>query len=632
MKISLRKQLVLLSVAAIAIVVSFVIIISYVKSRNILRDNVNNGLLPAKIESIAKDVNMEFQKSLTISHGMSADILKMPLANDSSDDEKLVSYLTHIKNTYNTTAAFYASNISERYYVFNRFLKELKRSSEKDKWFYAIIDSNEPYLYNLDIDENTNSLVVFLNYRIKKDDKTVGVVGVGRSLDDLSEKINTYNKNNVSKIYLLNETGFVALGGTEKQIRKPYSEDEKLNKELINTKDFATYDVKRDGGDYRVAAYYIPEVKWTILLEVPNDVIYKQAQKLASEEILIGILAIVIFSFILGYIINRQMLTLRKISESLLSVDGDLTFRLDCKDQNEIGDIVKGFNKFIEKLQALITTNKTIASDLAFISDQTIETAKNASSELAVQKEETLNFVESISQMSLAAQEVAKNAENATHSTNEANTITEQGIHQLKEMINAMSLVASRIDTAVSKVNNLKEASQQIEMILSVISSISDQTSLLALNAAIEAARAGEVGRGFAVVADEVRSLASKTQNSTVEISNVIKELQSHAAELAEFMAQSQSEAGSTMDLANKTESLLGGMGEITATINNMILQISSAAEEQSSVAKGLNENAVRISGITENVNILLKKQNDLITEQQEIAKDQKAELDKFTV
>ena len=93
-------------------------------------------------------------------------------------------------------------------------------------------------------------------------------------------------------------------------------------------------------------------------------------------------------------------------------------------------------------------------------------------------------------------------------------------------MIGSMNNVTQRVDTAVLKVGALNEAAQQIKMILSVISSISEKTSLLALNAAIEAARAGDAGRGFAVVADEIRTLATRTKNSTVEISQVIGELQ----------------------------------------------------------------------------------------------------------
>ncbi|MFO8142146.1 MAG: methyl-accepting chemotaxis protein, partial [Marinobacter sp.] len=152
---------------------------------------------------------------------------------------------------------------------------------------------------------------------------------------------------------------------------------------------------------------------------------------------------------------------------------------------------------------------------------------------------------------------------------------------------------------AAASVNRVSQDSGNIEKIIEVISGIAEQTNLLALNAAIEAARAGTHGRGFAVVADEVRSLASRTQDSTREIQDMIGRLQAGAGEAASEMQSSRERARVTVEKTAEAESALVRIREEVASINDMNAQIASAAEEQSAVAEEVNRNIAKIHDST---------------------------------
>ena len=144
----------------------------------------------------------------------------------------------------------------------------------------------------------------------------------------------------------------------------------------------------------------------------------------------------------------------------------------------------------------------------------------------------------------------------------------------------------------------MKQNSLHIGTVLDVIRGIAEQTNLLALNAAIEAARAGEQGRGFAVVADEVRSLASRTQQSTQEIQNMIERLQQGASQAVAAMEHSRERAEATVDQARIAGQSLAAIAGMVQSIRSMNVQIAAAADAQSSTATSINRSVESIHTI----------------------------------
>nr|WP_319024215.1 methyl-accepting chemotaxis protein [Vibrio navarrensis] len=166
----------------------------------------------------------------------------------------------------------------------------------------------------------------------------------------------------------------------------------------------------------------------------------------------------------------------------------------------------------------------------------------------------------------------AEAAQFAYSISDETGKQTSQGQEVVRSMINKMDSLVQQMQRASRDIEALNEHSQKIDGLVGDISAIADQTNLLALNAAIEAARAGEQGRGFAVVADEVRKLASRTNQTTKEIADVVSENLQRTTKAVELIAACQVQAGDTLQLSNQAGQL---MEEIKSGAEKVIESVS---------------------------------------------------------
>ena len=242
------------------------------------------------------------------------------------------------------------------------------------------------------------------------------------------------------------------------------------------------------------------------------------------------------------------------------------------------------------------------AGELSGAATETAQAMHSASESLARQQMETEQVATAVNEMSATVNEVAGNTVNAAEAAGNARTASDEGHQVVLATINAIRTVAEEVERVALAIEELKNDSEGIYGVVSVISGIAEQTNLLALNAAIEAARAGEQGRGFAVVADEVRTLASRTQESTLEITSMIEKLQSGASSAVKAMGSGRDKAQAGVEQAAKAEQALDRITQAVKVIEDMNTQIASAAEEQTAVAEEINRNVNNISGMSSEV------------------------------
>ncbi|MCP3670900.1 MAG: HAMP domain-containing protein [Gammaproteobacteria bacterium] len=277
---------------------------------------------------------------------------------------------------------------------------------------------------------------------------------------------------------------------------------------------------------------------------------------------------------------------------------GDLTARTSYSGHDELGRIATDFNNVSENFHGVISELADATGQMASVAEQTASVTEQTSSGLQRQKEETEQVATAMNEMNATAQEVARNAQHAAQATQDADEASLHGRQVVDKAVSVINDVATDVESAASVIQNLEAESLEIGKVLDVIRGIAEQTNLLALNAAIEAARAGEQGRGFAVVADEVRTLASRTQESTQEIDEMITRLQGGANDAVKAMQKGTKQAESGVEQAAEAGNSLAAITEAVAQISNMNIQIASAAEEQTAVAEEINRNIMNISDV----------------------------------
>lgn len=335
----------------------------------------------------------------------------------------------------------------------------------------------------------------------------------------------------------------------------------------------------------------------------PLHTAYDRLHEQLLTAIGLSFVALILIAFIgyvfMSHIVISPLTELALKLQNIASREGNLDSRLDASGKNEFAWIAGSFNKFVKKIALTVDNINSTSEQLVNASKNLSEITKAAEAGIERQLAETTQVATAMEEMTATVQEVARSAFRASDAATTADTEALNSKNIINDAVLGINLLASEVENAAQVIKELESDSNSIGEVLSTIQGIAEQTNLLALNAAIEAARAGEQGRGFAVVADEVRTLASRTQNSTLEIQKTIERLQSRAEQAVKAMQQSKTQAGSSVQQAASSGTAIANISAKIDTISDMNHQIANAAEEQTAVAEEINRNISNINQIS---------------------------------
>ncbi|BBP59358.1 methyl-accepting chemotaxis protein [Pseudomonas sp. St316] len=390
-----------------------------------------------------------------------------------------------------------------------------------------------------------------------------------------------------------------------------------------------------------------PEGKpWGLVIEVPRAILLEPALALhqeLDERSLSGALwetglagGVALLGLVVLWLtargVSKPILSVANMLRDIASGEGDLTKRLDYQGSDELGQLAGWFNRFLDKLHPIIRDVKASVHDARTTADQSATLSEQTSTGMEHQFREIEQVATASQEMSATAHDVANSAAQAAQAARGAEQATSDGLTVIQQTTQLIDGLAKDMSLAVREVEGLAASSGKIGSVLDVIRAIAEQTNLLALNAAIEAARAGDAGRGFAVVADEVRGLAKRTQDSVEEVRLVIETLQRGTSEVVNAMNNSHQQAQGSAGQVVQAVTALQRISGAVSIINDMNLQIASAAEEQSAVAEEVNRNVASIRDVTESLSDQSRKSAQISQSLNHLANHQQQLMAQFKV
>ncbi|MDF2179016.1 methyl-accepting chemotaxis protein [Aliiglaciecola sp. CAU 1673] len=343
--------------------------------------------------------------------------------------------------------------------------------------------------------------------------------------------------------------------------------------------------------------------KLTALLERQRNRIQEtsalatQAYVEASSQLVITIIALVVLVVVMARVITRSLV--KPISEAARVADAiannDLTAEIDIDGNDEATALSRSLNNMQKNLRQTVSLIGDSSHQLATACEELNLITKDAEQNQLQQARELEQASSAVNELTVSIEEVATNATETAKESQQANDKTDYGAAQVKRTVSSIESLVATIKSSSANTEELSKQVGNVRSVLEVIRGIAEQTNLLALNAAIEAARAGEAGRGFAVVADEVRALASRTKDSTTEIEEIVKAVESGTDATVKAMGSSQSQAATTLEAGNEGSEALVMISSLIQLISDRNTGTASAVEQQSLVAREVDRNLVRI-------------------------------------
>tara|TARA_R110001583_G_C5655571_1_gene409194 strand:- start:320 stop:1969 length:1650 start_codon:yes stop_codon:yes gene_type:complete len=327
------------------------------------------------------------------------------------------------------------------------------------------------------------------------------------------------------------------------------------------------------------------------------DQVQDQAMLKQVFLLVLALVTCILIAILFPRVITRDLNQINERFTDLAEGGGDLTVRFNTKRTDELGRLSNSFDRFMDKLHSLISeivhTSDGVGSNVGELNSM----SKQAKTSISQQDDSINSVAVAVEKMREALKGIAANTATTADEAKNSQHCTEDGRLLVEQTRSDIQCLTDDVQQVYKAMTRIETGTERIGSVLAVISGIAEQTNLLALNAAIEAARAGEQGRGFAVVADEVRSLASKTQQSTKDINDMIAELENSVSIAVKTMDSAIENAEKTLDSSMKTSESIQEIQASFVKVQNLVGETAKSTEQQYKIIETINGN---ISAINE--------------------------------
>jgi|GEM_PF-3491259 len=347
---------------------------------------------------------------------------------------------------------------------------------------------------------------------------------------------------------------------------------------------YIRYFPDEDGRMMVGAATYVPAWDWTIVPSAYIDETDAGLAEIRRSTFFLCLIMLIIgtaIASIFTMMITRPLSRVARRLEEIAKGEADLTQRLPIESENEIGRLSLHFNEFIDRQEKTIIAIKDVASKTSATATALSQNAQAVNLSMG-------EVVGSMQSVATGAQALSTNTTNVSETSKKTATSAEKSSHSTRTITTRMDQISSSTKLSAEKIALLSEISKNIGGIVSTIDNISSQTQLLALNAAVEAAHVGAAGRGFGVVANEIRKLASRSQQSADEITELIKRIQGEIDGSIQTMHQNASLVEQSSVSVNEALNAIQEIPTLIIEVNRAIGEISTVAETNATASQAV--------------------------------------------
>ncbi|MEK4424671.1 methyl-accepting chemotaxis protein [Solibacillus sp. FSL K6-1523] len=482
----------------------------------------------------------------------------------------------------------------------------------------------EPFIYEIN-DESVyiTSIVVpvFVN------GKAVGLTAVDMELGTLNELVSQFTFYDTGFAGLLSNGGTVISHQNNDLIGNNYFDSNAMNgvanvedvKNAVHQGQQLTISGFSEASNKDVYRLYSPiyvggvQTPWSALLVAPLDEVTKEAKALSTKILVSSFIIITILALIIYFVTRKITQVIRAtVGYGQIMQQGDFTQKISdkyLKRNDELGELASIFASISDNMKNLIgkvQENAQLVDQSANAVDVQTNESTRAANEVTAAIEQVAASAEvqlqSAEESAKAMEDMAHGVQAITHAAATVSDTTQNMINQanngqevIQNAVRQMDIISQGTYETKSVIDHLESEAHKIQAIISVITTISEQTNLLALNAAIEAARAGEAGKGFAVVADEVRKLADETNVSAADIQKLIGAIQEDTVKAVESMDRNE----------NGVNEGIKRMQEVDITFKEIITSVElivKEAIELSAIAEEMSAGSEEIAAASEEI------------------------------